>query len=244
MTDLLPIKAFRVEVLDHAGGVVKQQELVGGPSNKEDALVTYSIPGHGTLTSRLKGHDGKSLVRFRPQAGALIEADAVCGRDLAMNTPAGQFRVRISELPKERWTWVEVYPFRPPHVRIEAVQGGYKFTFTPDEQDATFTVSPADKTKPVSLPSVPFPSVMGFTSASMLVSTAEGASAGVDMRLGIRGSGRECVVPLPANGNVLDVVPAQFIPIAGGDASKFGPAETKAKYDEKLKEGTRVQYAK
>jgi hypothetical protein len=247
VSDPLFIKAFRVDVLDQAGTVVKTQELLNGPTNNADALVDHSYGQNQLIRTRLKSHAGTCHVKVRHGNGIVFEADAFVGTDLAIpaaNTPGQQFRVRISELPKDRWREAASIPFNPPRVVITSNGANYTVTVIPNQQDATFTAVVGTGTKPVKLPSMPFPSSLGFKQATLVITPQHGATPGAQLRLGIRGAGRGAKIKLPPAGQSVTVEPDQFKLLAPGDATKLGPQVTLAKYQEKQGEGTTVQYTK
>lgn len=211
MASMGKIKAYRVDVLGAGDQVVASQEFVNGPTNGPDALFTLQTPAGTQVLTRLKTHEGGCWVVARSNNVVPFETDLAVGRDAQIPAAQGGYRVRISELPPDRWREAAFLEFRPPTVTVISEGDGYRVTVTPNQQDATFTVVVGDgPTKDAKLPSMPFPAARGFTRGSWLLTAAQGATAGRRIRLGIRGAGRTAVVTLPPAGEQLTVEPSQF----------------------------------
>ncbi len=240
------IPAYTIVVTDRASKrVVVQQLVADGPTNDERSLVDYQYgEDWERVRARLKTSDTGMVdvvFRWKDAQGKIdvLHVDAKPGAHVDVEKPAaaggnvGRFRVEIQNVPEAQWKTAEALAFLAPTVDIRADAGGWHIKFTPHQFPCVCTVAVEGATKPEALPSIPFPSNMGFAHGTLYLPRDQfGAVPGALIRLGVRGAGMAVRVKLPDDGGKKAVRPATFDHGGVPNAELMTDAYVQAKYQE------------
>jgi hypothetical protein len=229
------LNAYKVEIKQRGGAVVAEKEFTAGPGN-DASTVNYKYGGHDWthVFVRQKTNEGDVFVTARYQGNSLQHASADPEHPAQIQQPDGSiFDITVTKV--DRAVEAEAVAFDPPKAIITADAAGWTVTFEPKQYPCVLTVAMQEAmTKDENLPSFPFPSNPRYSRASFHIPAGQfGATEGAEVRLGIRGAGREALAKLPKPGETVTIEPKQFKVKGPGDAQFLSEAYVTQKFNEK-----------
>ncbi|MBK7864783.1 MAG: hypothetical protein IPJ65_40515 [Archangiaceae bacterium] len=213
-TKPVKVPAYRVQI-SQQGAVVADKTFDAGPGN-DASTVNYKYGGNEWthIFVRQKTQEGDMFITARYQGQHMQHVSVDPEHPAQIRQADGNvFDITVTRIEGAReLSPGEVVAFDPPRATITADAGGWRITYEPKQYPCVLTVALEDAiTKDEALPSFPFPSNPRFSRASFYIPNGQfAAKAGGELRLGVRGAGREARVKLPKPGESVTVEPKQF----------------------------------